>query len=72
MDGMNVTLYHVTKEENIPGIIDAGGLSPDVGGTGGLAEEYGAKMIKNSKGKVFVSTHWAGVVSNVDWLILTK
>ena len=63
-----VTLYHVTKEGNIPDIIEAGGLTPDVGGTGGLAAMHGEYMVKNSKEKVFVSTHWAGVVSNVDWL----
>ena len=33
---MKVTLYHVTKKANIPGIIAAGGLSPDVEGTENL------------------------------------
>ena len=45
-------------------------LSPDCGGmTGGIAEKLGAEMIENSKGKVFESTHWDGVLANVDWLM---
>lgn len=68
LDGMEVTLYTVTLEKNIPGIIEAGGLSPEFGGSGGLAEAANNDdWIQNSKGKVFVSTHWAGVCNNVDY-----
>ena len=69
-DGMEVTLYSVTLEKNIQGIIDAGGLSPEFGGSGGLAKVLdNDAMIERSMGKVFVSTHWAGVCNNVAYYI---
>ena len=67
-EGSNPRSCH--QEGKICSIIMAKELSPDCGGmTGGIAEKLGAEMIENSKGKVFVSTHWDGVLANVDWLL---
>jgi hypothetical protein len=50
MDGINITLYHVTIPSNLEGI-KANGLAP--GQEGGLAELQGdANMIQDSKTKV--------------------